>query len=234
MRQCTLDTETTGFDVETGHRVVDVGVVELVDRRATGRTFHKYVNPGRAVDTEAAQVHGLTDEFLATKPRFAEIADEFLAFLDGAELLIHNADFDVGFLNAEFRLAGRANFDLRQVCAVVDTLALARDAYPGQRNSLDTLCRRLNIDLSGRTQHGALLDAQLLADAYLAMTGGQAALILAEDVKGGPGKTAAAAPVDRPSIKVLKATDQELADHERRMEAVRKAAGGESVWPAGE
>ena len=178
MRQVVLDTETTGLEAEQGHRIIEIGCVELVNRRRTNRTFHRYVHPEREIDSAAEQVHGITREMLENQPRFAEIAAELLEFIGGAELVIHNAEFDIGFLNNEFRLAGHEEDTIRQRCQVVDTLALARRLHPGQKNGLDALCKRYGVDNSGRDFHGALLDAQLLADVYLAMTGGQAALSL--------------------------------------------------------
>jgi len=173
-RRIVLDTETTGLEPSLGHRVIEVACVELFGRRPTGRNFHRYLNPDRAIDIGAIQVHGLTNDFLADKPRFADVADEFLEFVEGAELLIHNASFDVGFLDAELTLAGKPG--IRTICRVTDTLVLARELNPGKRNSLDALCERYQVDNSGRSLHGALLDAQLLADVWLAMTRGQDAL----------------------------------------------------------
>ncbi|HXH04115.1 MAG TPA: DNA polymerase III subunit epsilon, partial [Candidatus Competibacteraceae bacterium] len=180
MRQVVLDTETTGLDPAQGHRVIEIGCVELVNRRHSGRHFHHYLQPDREIDAEAIQVHGISNEFLADKPRFADIAAEFLAFVDGAELVIHNAAFDVGFLNHELRLYDPAHPGLENLCRVLDTLVLARQLHPGQRNTLDALCKRYGVDNSQRTLHGALLDAEILADVYLAMTGGQVALGLEE------------------------------------------------------
>ena len=178
MRQIVLDTETTGLEVAKGHRVIEIGCVELVNRRRTNRTFHRFVKPDRDIEEGAQEVHGITNERLENEPRFEEIADEFLRFIDGAELIIHNAPFDVGFIENEFRLVRTESFEIGACCRVVDTLPMARQMHPGQRNSLDALCRRYSIDNSGRDFHGALLDAQLLADVYLAMTGGQGALSL--------------------------------------------------------
>ncbi|EAT10708.1 DNA polymerase III subunit epsilon [Bermanella marisrubri] len=178
MRQVVLDTETTG--IGDGHRIIEIGCVELVGRKLTGRHYHQYINPQREVDPEAMEVHGITDEFLADKPVFAQVANEFLDFINGAELVIHNAPFDVGFMDMEF--AKLSNFPkTAEVCGVLDTLTLARKMYPGQRNSLDALCRRLGIDNSHRELHGALLDSEILADVYLLMTGGQTALSLASE-----------------------------------------------------
>jgi len=177
-RQVVLDTETTGLDPAQGHRVIEIGGIELVNRRVTDRRFHVYLQPDRAIDEEAVRVHGLTQAFLASQPRFAEIADEFLAFVRGAELVIHNAPFDLGFLNHELRRCGRGQIVLEQICPVKDSLLLARQRHPGQRNSLDALCKRYNIDNAQRTLHGALLDAEILADVYLAMTRQQDSLFI--------------------------------------------------------
>ena len=178
MRQIVLDTETTGLELELGHRIIEIGGVELVNRRATGHNFHRYLCPDREIDDGALQVHGLTRDFLVHQPRFSQIAEEFLQFVAGAELVIHNAPFDIGFLDMELRLMGGVHRPMSELCAVLDTLVLARQMHPGQRNSLDALCRRYSIDNSHRELHGALLDARILADVYLAMTGGQGALIL--------------------------------------------------------
>ncbi|GIX21248.1 MAG: hypothetical protein KatS3mg121_0031 [Gammaproteobacteria bacterium] len=177
-RQVVLDTETTGLAPEEGHRIIEIGCVELVDRRLTGRTFHQYLQPDRAIDPGAVEVHGLTDDFLADKPRFGDVAEAFLDFVTGAELIIHNAPFDVGFLDAELRRWRADHPSIGELCRITDTLALARRLHPGQRNTLDALCKRYNVDNSERTLHGALLDAQILAEVYLAMTGGQASLAL--------------------------------------------------------
>lgn len=231
MRQIVLDTETTGLEVSQGHRVIEIGCIELIERRPSGRTFHRYCNPGRAIDPGAVAVHGITADFLADKPAFAELAEEWLAFVEGAELLIHNATFDVGFLDAELALAGAHYGRVAEHAEVVDTLALARARYPGQKNSLDALCKRLGVDNSHREFHGALLDAQLLAEVYLAMTAGQAALALALDEApdaASAARAAAAAPLTRP--RVLRASAEECAAHETRLDALDKAAKNGSVW----
>ena len=176
MRQIVLDTETTGLEPEAGHRVIEIGGVELIDRKPTGRHFHRYVNPQREVDEGALSVHGITNDFLADKPLFADIADELLMFIDGAELVIHNAPFDVMFLDYELGRLPQRRRRIEDRCTVVDTLALARHKHPGQKNSLDALCRRYDVDNSQRELHGALLDAEILADVYLMMTGGQTVL----------------------------------------------------------
>lgn len=234
MRQVVLDTETTGLSWEKGHRVVEIGCLELVERRPTGRQFQRYLNPQRPMDAGASAVTGLTDEFLADKPLFADVVEAFVAFIDGAELVIHNAAFDVGFLDAELARVGWPQ-RLRDLCSVVDSLELARERYPGQRNSLDALCKRLGVDNQHRTLHGALLDVELLADVYLAMTAGQGALLFdsASVDAGGPQDTAAAAlPGDLPQrpLRVLRASDAERAAHAARLAALAK--GGKCLWPS--
>jgi DNA polymerase-3 subunit epsilon len=233
MRQIVLDTETTGLDPAAGHRVIEIGCVELVNRRGTGRSFHRYVNPERAVDPGALAVHGIEQSFLVTQPVFAAIATEFVDFVRGGELVIHNADFDVGFLNHELkRIAGLPD-DIREICEVRDTLSLARRMHPGQRNSLDALAKRYGIDNSMRELHGALLDAQILADVYLAMTGGQASLSL--DASASPSQAAAAATsatLDRQGLAlvVLEASPAESEAHEAMLAKLRKQSGGPSLW----
>ena len=227
MRRVVLDTETTGLDVSQGHRVVEIAAVELLDRRPTGRHFHRYLNPEREVDLGAVQVHGLTTEFLADKPRFADVAEELLAFLDGGEVLIHNAAFDVGFLNAELAALGRPG--LASLCTITDTLALARSLHPGKRNSLDALCERYQVDHSRRTLHGALLDAQLLADVWVAMTRGQDALDIAPVAAVAvPGN--AAAPSRPASLRVIKPSPEETAAHAALCERIDKDSGGRCLW----
>jgi DNA polymerase-3 subunit epsilon len=231
MRHIILDTETTGLEWRKGNRVVEIGCVELVERRLTGRTFHKYLNPDREFEVGAQEVTGLTLEFLADKPRFAEIADEFLAFVDGAELVIHNAAFDMGFLEYELSRLGEGYRPLRERVTVLDSLELARQRYPGQRNSLDALCKRLGVDNSHRQLHGALLDAQLLAEAWLALTSGQGEIgfVATEPAAGSRAARfaqAAAASGPRPTLQVLA---EDLALHEARVEAIRRKAG-HCVW----
>jgi DNA polymerase III subunit epsilon len=229
MRQIILDTETTGLEVQRGHRVIEIGCVEMVQRRRTGREFHAYLNPDRAIDEGARAVTGIDDEMLRDKPRFAEIVEEFLAFIEGAEIIAHNAAFDVGFLDAELVRAGVANPALAAHASVLDTLALAREKFPGQRNSLDALCRRLGVDNSHREMHGALLDANLLADVYLALTSGQGALGFDEAAAGAE----AVATIEiciRVRPRVLRALDAELMLHEARIAAIDKASRGACVW----
>ena len=232
MRQIVLDTETTGLEPEQGHRIIEVGCVEVIRRRKTGRTFHRYIRPDREVDRGALEVHGITNEFLAQQPRFEEIAEEFIEFISGAELIIHNAAFDVAFLNAELRRLPQRK-QIHQLCSVLDTLILARQMHPGQRNSLDALCKRYSIDNSHRELHGALLDAQILLEVYLAMTGGQTALILGETTEGSAAdafEPVAAVIRPRGLLKVLRATDEELVAHERMLTAIDKSSGGKTVW----
>ncbi len=233
MRQVVLDTETTGLEAEAGHRVIEIGCVELVNRRITNNKFHRYMNPDRRVDPGAIEVHGLDDAFLAGKPRFAELADEFLAFVSGAELVIHNAVFDIGFLNAELaRLDGVATGDIRQICTVLDTLAVARRMHPGQRNSLDALAKRYNVDNSRRELHGALLDAEILAEVYLAMTGGQGSLSLETSVESGAAGSAETPVLDRTgfTLAVQVASDEERVAHEAILARMRERLKRPTVW----
>ncbi|MCK6427262.1 MAG: DNA polymerase III subunit epsilon [Burkholderiaceae bacterium] len=233
MRQIFLDTETTGLSPEAGDRLVELGCVEMVNRRLTGRNLHFYLNPERPNSEEAVRVHGLTDAFLADKPRFAAIAEEFIAYIQGAQIVIHNAAFDVGFLDAELRRLERPGI-AQCVEGIVDTLAMAREAYPGKANSLDALCRRLEVDNSRRSLHGALLDAELLAEVYIRMTRGQNALVI-----DGPGddvehdETVTIDPgIDLRAfvLPVLPADDQELAAHEAALSDLDKACGGKTIW----
>jgi DNA polymerase-3 subunit epsilon len=232
MRQIVLDTETTGLEVDRGHRVIEIGCIEIVARRPTGRHFHRYLNPEREIDEAAIAVHGLTLAKLQREPTFAQVAAEFLAFIDGAELIIHNAAFDVGFLNAEL---GRLPGDIPPIdraCRVLDTLTLARQMHPGQRNSLDALCKRYSIDNSKRELHGALLDARILADVYLAMTGGQSALQLGESRGQVSDKTNASRWV-RPegaAPRVVKPSEAEQAAHEAMLTKLLKASGGKAFF----
>ncbi|HST27292.1 MAG TPA: DNA polymerase III subunit epsilon [Rudaea sp.] len=231
MRQIVLDTETTGLEVGKGHRIIEIGCIELSERRPSGKRFHRYLNPQRPVDEGARSVHGISDEFLADKPRFAEVAAEFLEFIAGAELVIHNAAFDVGFLDAELVLADPGLGRIADHASVLDTLALAREKYPGQRISLDALCKRLNIDNRHRELHGALLDAQLLADVYLAMTGGQGDLGLANQQATAPARVAAQS-VARQPLRVRRADAAEASLHEARLQAIDKASRGRCLWRA--
>ncbi len=233
MRQVILDTETTGLEAERGHRVIEIGCLEIVNRRRTGRTFHRYLRPDREVDPGAVRVHGLTNEFLAGQPRFADVATEFLEFVTGAELVIHNAAFDVGFLNAELQRLAPPQGRIADRCSVLDTLLMARKLHPGQRNSLDALCKRYGVDNSHRELHGALLDAQILLDVYLAMTGGQGAFVLAEtSTVSAAAATQVVIRADRPQTRlaVPRATDEELALHETAMKVIDKISSGKTLW----
>ncbi len=227
MRQIILDTETTGLNAKSGDRIIEIGCVEMVNRRLTGNNFHYYLNPERDSDPGALAVHGLTTEFLSDKPKFAEIADALCEFVRDAELIIHNAPFDLGFLEAEFERLGRPRFD-SHVSKVIDTLVQAKELYPGKRNSLDALCERYGVSNAHRTLHGALLDSELLAEVYLAMTRGQDSLTmdLQVDVAGGGGGTAAA----MAEILVLAPTEAELAEHEALLKGLDKEAKGACLW----
>ncbi|NWG86805.1 MAG: DNA polymerase III subunit epsilon [Hydrogenophilaceae bacterium] len=226
MRKVVLDTETTGLDPAQGHRIIEIGALEIVNRQATGRSFHVYLNPDREIDAGAIAVHGLTNEFLADKPRFPDVVEDLLGFVAGAELVIHNAPFDMGFLNAELRLLDRPA--LESTClSVLDTLKMAKDLHPGQKNNLDALCRRYEVDNSNRAYHGALLDAQLLAEVYLAMTRGQESLGI-ESVGGG-------ASLDRTlkagvAVRVLAPTPEELALHAEYLAGLAKESGAAVEW----
>lgn len=232
MRQIILDTETTGLEPSDGHRIIEIGCVELANRRITGNTYHQYIQPDREIDAGAREVHGITDRFLVDKPRFADIAEEFLAFIKGAELIIHNAPFDVGFINHEFSLLKKSVGPLSEHCTIIDTLAIARRLHPGQRNNLDALCKRYHIDNSQRELHGALLDAEILADVYLAMTGGQAALSLDSrgDLHGEKPQSIRRLPADRPPLRVIRADPEELVAHGVHLDAIDRAHGGACVW----
>ena len=229
MRQIFLDTETTGLSPENGDRVIEIGCVELLNRKLTGNNKHFYLNPGRDSHEEALKVHGLTSEFLRDKPVFEAVADDLLAYLQGAEIIIHNAPFDMGFLNKELALLGRA--PLREVVlSVTDTLALAKEMFPGKRNSLDALCGRLGVDNSGRTLHGALLDAELLADVYINMTRGQEALLIDAGSSPGDGQQVQMMDLTVFKLPVLSANEQEIAAHEQVLTELDKASGGKTVW----
>jgi DNA polymerase-3 subunit epsilon len=227
MRRIILDTETTGLEPAEGHRVIELACLELDGRRPSGRRFHRYVNPERAIDIAASQVHGLTTEDLADKPRFADIVDEFLDFVAGAELLIHNAPFDVAFLNSELERIGRPRID--SICSVSDTLAMAREMHPGKKNSLDALCERYFVDNAKRALHGALLDAQLLADVWLAMTRGQETLDIMMAANDAPSVALSAAPIHA-RLTVLLAAEDELAAHAAMCERIEKESKGRCLW----
>ena len=231
MRQIILDTETTGLEVCQGHRLIEIACIEMVERRLTGRHYQTYLNPDRRIDEGARQVTGIEDDFLLDKPRFADVADEFLAFIDGAELVIHNASFDVGFLDAELAALANGAGAIGDLCSVLDTLKMARERYPGQRNSLDALCKRLGVDNSQRDLHGGLIDAQLLADVYLAMTSGQVAFDLGFESAVEQRHAVALSPVAlRVRPRILRAANHELILHEQRLDALDKSAGGQSLW----
>ena len=228
MRQIVLDTETTGLDPNLGHRVIEIGAVEIINRRPTGNYFHHYLNPEREIDPGAQQVHGITLAFLQDNPRFREIVADLLDYVRGAELIIHNAPFDVGFLNSELGMLQMKPI-VQHCLAITDTLKMAKELHPGQRNNLDALCKRYQIDNSGRTLHGALLDAELLAEIYLAMTRGQESLIMeAEEAK--PGEAEDTEDRSRPPIFVLEAAEDELAAHQEVLEEIDKASRGACLW----
>ncbi len=231
MRQIVLDTETTGLDIEEGHRILEIGCVEIVDRKLTRRHFHQYINPQREIDEGALQVHGITREFLKDKPAFSDVFDDFLEFVRGAELVIHNAEFDIGFIDHEMKQMPGKLGSITDHCQVIDSLDLARSRHPGQKNTLDALCKRYNVDNSGRDLHGALLDAELLADVYLLMTGGQVDLGL-DEIESGPGEAAGIRrlPADRPALKVIRATDVEQVAHAATLQRLKEKSGGQSLW----
>jgi DNA polymerase-3 subunit epsilon len=234
VRQIVLDTETTGLEPSQGHRIIEIGCVEVISRRITNNRFHQYINPQRDIDAGAMEVHGISNEFLTDKPLFKDIAEDFIRFVDGAELVIHNAPFDVGFINHELKLLSTGLSRIEDICQIRDTLAMARQMHPGQKNNLDALCKRYEIDNSSRTLHGALLDAEILADVYLAMTGGQVHLSL--DGNQVSNSSAAEAelsprPVERNQrLRIIQASENELAEHEKRLAAIAKARGNKSVW----
>ncbi len=235
MRQIVLDTETTGLETSQGHRIIEIGCVELFNRRLTGRHYHQYINPEREVDAGAFQVHGISNEMLADKPKFAQIAEEFMAFVGDADLIIHNAAFDIGFINAEFaRLVPRpATIETNR--AIIDSLLLARAKHPGQKNNLDALCKRYGVDNSQRDLHGALLDAEILADVYLLMTGGQTALSLGGNQSSNKDSNATGNEIRRLSaarkpLPILTASEAELASHAEKLASINKSSGGNCIW----
>lgn len=232
MRQIVLDTETTGLEPAQGHRIIEIGCVELINRRMTENRYHQYINPEREVDDGAIEVHGITNEFLADKPVFADVVEDFLRFIRGAELIIHNAPFDVGFINHELRLLDNQAQSVEAFCSILDTLMMARNMHPGQKNSLDALCKRYEIDNSARDLHGALLDAEILAEVYLAMTGGQVRLSLGGVSETAKGKAEQPRPVSRQRgpLPVIRATEGELLAHAERLGAIDKVSGGQCVW----
>ena len=225
MRQVVLDTETTGLEHREGHRVIEIGCVEMVERRLTNRNFHVYINPERVVDEGAIAIHGITNEFLADKPKFEDVAEEFMDFIRDSELIIHNAPFDVGFLDAELQRLD-PDLKIRDMAGVLDTLVMARELHPGQRASLDVLCKRYDVDNSNRELHGALLDSEILAEVYLAMTGGQVDLCL--DLAGDSGQEGGevVTGIDLSKLIVRRASAEELAAHEARLDAIEEVSGG--------
>lgn len=235
-RLVVLDTETTGLSAEGGDRIIELGCVELVNRKLTGNNLHLYFNPGRDSHPDALRVHGLTTEFLSDKPKFEAMVQDILAYLQGAELIIHNAPFDVGFLNKEFSLLGLRSLD-HYVAGITDSLVMAKELFPGKRNSLDALCSRLDVDNSGRALHGALLDAELLADVYINMTRGQNALVMPEDDESSPAHETSdvlpALDLRAMVLPVLKANEQELAAHEAVLADLDKSSGGKTIWRIG-
>lgn len=230
VRQVILDTETTGLDAAEGHRIVEIGCVELVNRRLTRSTFHQYLNPDREIDEGARAVHGISSEFLLDKPRFADVVRDFLTFIKDSELIIHNAEFDVGFIDFELRRIGKEYGSVTDYCSVRDTLRLARELHPGQRNDLDSLCRRYEIDNSQRDLHGALLDAEILADVFLAMTGGQTALLLDEKVTRGRHKQKHTLAADRAPLRVIRPNEEELTAHATWLELLDRESGEPCLW----
>jgi len=233
MRQIVLDTETTGLEPKLGHRIIEIGAVELINRKLTGHHYHQYIQPEREIDEGALAVHGITQEFLADKPKFNDIAEDFMQYIDGAELIIHNAPFDVGFINYELTLLNKKWKTLNHYCKIIDTLVMAREMHPGQKNNLDALCKRYSVNNSHRELHGALLDAEILADVYLMMTGGQVSLTL--DNNSGTGtsnnKTSfTPIPPDRDNIVVVQATSEELNEHEANLQRIQKASQDSCVW----
>ncbi|MEJ8838409.1 DNA polymerase III subunit epsilon [Ramlibacter sp. AN1133] len=229
MRQIVLDTETTGLSAEAGDRIIEIGCVELFARKLTGNNKHWYLNPERDSHEDALKVHGISNEFLRDKPKFAAIVDELMEYVADAEIIIHNAAFDIGFLNKELELLGRPAFTGR-VARVIDSLAMAKEMFPGKRNSLDALCDRLEVDNSGRTLHGALLDAELLADVYINMTRGQDALLIDESDARSPGAILTRVDLRQFTLPVLTASEQEAAAHEEVLKQLDKASGGKTVW----
>lgn len=233
MRQIVLDTETTGLEANLGHRIIEIGCVEVIDRKLTGNHYHQYIRPNREIDEGAMEVHGITNEFLLDKPEFKQISQDFLSFIRGAQLVIHNAPFDVGFIDAELTRLENKPDPVQKMCTVLDTLLLARQKHPGQKNNLDALCKRYGVDNSQRDLHGALLDAEILADVYLLMTGGQTALKLgAGDDSGvsGGGEAIRRLQTNRPKLKVVTATEAELQTHREKLQTIDKQSDGACVW----
>lgn len=232
MRQIVLDTETTGLEPKQGHRIIEIGCVEIINRRKTNKHYHQYINPDREIDEGAYNVHGISNEFLADKPRFKQIAQEFINFIRDSELIIHNAPFDVGFLDHELRKLGIKWGKIEHFCTVTDTLTMAREKHPGQKNNLDVLCKRYEIDNSKRDLHGALLDAQILSDVYLAMTGGQEALALGsmEEEEAAEQNAIKLNNENRKPLPIIQPSEEELVAHEKYLEVLREKSGGKCVW----
>ena len=234
MRQIVLDTETTGLEPRLGHRIIEIGCVEVIDRKVTGKRYHQYINPERAIDEGAEEVHGISTAFLADKPLFADIVDDFLNFIRGAELVIHNAPFDVGFIDHELTLLNQQNNHVEKISTVLDTLVLARKMHPGQKNNLDALCKRYDIDNSQRDLHGALLDAEILAETYLAMTGGQTMLSLGGNSGGIDNEFELSKPrmvnIEPGELRVIRPSSEELALHEARLSGINDLSDGACVW----
>jgi DNA polymerase-3 subunit epsilon len=232
MRQIVLDTETTGLSPSEGHRIIEIGCVELVNRRLTGNHYHVYLNPEREIDAGAIEVHGISNEFLSDKPFFADVVDDFINYIRDAELVIHNAPFDVGFLNHELSRLGAGKGEISNFSTVLDTLVMARKKHPGQRNSLDALCKRYGIDNAHRELHGALLDAEILSDVYLLMTGGQTALLLGDeaDEQGDEGYAIKRLPAERPKLKVIQCVDAELEAHQEYLQFLDNQSGDQCLW----
>lgn len=240
MRQIVLDTETTGLEPDLGHRIIEIGCVEIANRRLVGNHYHQYLQPDREIDAGAVEVHGITNDFLKDKPIFADIADDFLEFIRGCQLIIHNAPFDIGFINHELSLLGKKPVRVESICEIVDTLVMARSLHPGQKNSLDALCRRYDVNNSQRTLHGALLDAEILADVYLAMTGGQASFELERASVSMQQYEAQTTVVNKEIqlqallLRVIKASDEELKAHQQFLKLIRESSGNHCIWDKGE
>jgi DNA polymerase III subunit epsilon len=232
MRQIILDTETTGLEPKQGHRIIEIGCVELINRRKTDQHYHQYINPQREIDEGAFNVHGISNEFLSDKPVFKNVAQDFIDFIRDSEVIIHNAPFDVGFVDAELKKLGRKWGKMEHYCTVTDTLTMAREKHPGQKNNLDALCKRYEIDNSKRDLHGALLDAQILLDVYLAMTGGQETLELGshEEQEAAEQNAMRLNDANRKPLPIIKPTEEELAAHEKYLELLRDKSGGKCVW----
>ena len=236
MRQIVLDTETTGLETSQDHRIIEIGCVEMINSKLTGRHYHQYINPQRNVDEGAMEVHGITDQFLADKPLFEAIAKDFLTFVDGADLIIHNAPFDLGFINHEIAKLPNSVEAIEQSCKIIDTLALARQKHPGQKNNLDALCKRYGVDNSQRDLHGALLDAEILADVYLLMTGGQVNLNINDQSATDAGEINQTSTIrrlsgDRPALRVIEANEHEISRHQQKLDSITESSG-KCLWQA--